>query len=110
LSVLPPGPSLPTETAAKIRVPNFNIGETPRIGFRFKIPILALGLNRGFRQITIDLIALDEALWKLEVLHPENALVVKLKFFAGCSLEQTAENQGYESREGELKRRMRRDA
>ena len=39
----------------------------------------------------IDLLALDEALAKLEVLHPQKAQVVKLRFFAGCSLDETAE-------------------
>jgi RNA polymerase sigma factor (TIGR02999 family) len=38
----------------------------------------------------VDLVALDEALKKLEALHPQKAQVVKLRFFAGCSLEETA--------------------
>jgi RNA polymerase sigma factor (TIGR02999 family) len=42
----------------------------------------------------IDLVALDEALRKLEAAHPQKAQVVKLRFFAGCSLEQTAELLG----------------
>jgi RNA polymerase sigma factor (TIGR02999 family) len=39
----------------------------------------------------VDLIALDEALGKLEIEHPERAKVVKLRFFAGCTLEETAQ-------------------
>jgi RNA polymerase sigma factor (TIGR02999 family) len=39
---------------------------------------------------TLDLVALDEALSKLEALHPQKAEVVKLRFFAGRSLEETA--------------------
>ena len=39
----------------------------------------------------VDLLALDEALGKLETQHPEKAKVVKLRFFAGCSLEETAQ-------------------
>jgi RNA polymerase sigma factor (TIGR02999 family) len=42
----------------------------------------------------VDLLALDEALAKLEALHPEKAQVVKLRFFAGCTLEETAEMLG----------------
>ena len=38
----------------------------------------------------VDLVALDEALKQLEALHPQKAQVVKLRFFAGCSLEETA--------------------
>jgi RNA polymerase sigma factor (TIGR02999 family) len=37
-----------------------------------------------------DLLALDEALKALEEQHREKAQVVKLKFFAGCTLEETA--------------------
>ena len=39
----------------------------------------------------IDLLALDEALAKLEEQHPQKAQVVTLRFFAGCSLEETAD-------------------
>ena len=42
----------------------------------------------------VDLLALDEALAKLEQQHPEKAHVVKLRFFAGCTLEETAEILG----------------
>jgi RNA polymerase sigma factor (TIGR02999 family) len=42
----------------------------------------------------IDLLALDEALNRLEALHPQKAQVVKLRFFAGCSLEETAQMLG----------------
>jgi RNA polymerase sigma factor (TIGR02999 family) len=42
----------------------------------------------------VDLVALDEALKKLETLHPQKAQVVKLRFFAGCSLEETAQALG----------------
>jgi RNA polymerase sigma factor (TIGR02999 family) len=38
-----------------------------------------------------DLIALDEALQTLEKLDPRQARVVELRFFAGLSLEETAE-------------------
>jgi RNA polymerase sigma factor (TIGR02999 family) len=42
----------------------------------------------------IDLLALDEALRKLEALHPQKAQVIQLRFFAGCSLEETAQALG----------------
>jgi RNA polymerase sigma factor (TIGR02999 family) len=42
----------------------------------------------------VDLVALDEALKRLEKLHPLKAQVVKLRFFAGCSLEETARMLG----------------
>jgi len=42
----------------------------------------------------LDLIALDEALRTLEQEHPEKGQIVKLRFFAGCSLEETAEYLG----------------
>ena len=42
----------------------------------------------------VDLLALDDALNKLEELHPQKAQVVRLRFFAGCTLEETAEMLG----------------
>jgi RNA polymerase sigma factor (TIGR02999 family) len=42
----------------------------------------------------VDLLALDEALKTLEALHPQKAQVVKLRFFAGCTLEETAQLLG----------------
>src|SRR6266446_3636759 len=36
----------------------------------------------------VDLLALDDALKKLEAQHPQKAQIVKLRFFAGCSLEE----------------------
>ena len=38
--------------------------------------------------------ALDEALKKLQEQHPEKAELVKLRFFAGCTLEETAQMLG----------------
>jgi RNA polymerase sigma factor (TIGR02999 family) len=42
----------------------------------------------------IDLLDLDEALGKLEERYPEKAQVVKLRFFAGLSLAETARSLG----------------
>jgi RNA polymerase sigma factor (TIGR02999 family) len=38
----------------------------------------------------VDLLALNDALTELESKHPEKAQIVKLRFFAGSSLEETA--------------------
>ena len=45
-------------------------------------------------QKQIDLLALDEALTGLEQKHPENARIIKLRFFAGLSLEDAAQAMG----------------
>jgi RNA polymerase sigma factor (TIGR02999 family) len=42
----------------------------------------------------LDVLALDEALKKLEIEHPEKAQLVKLRFFAGCGLEESAKMLG----------------
>jgi RNA polymerase sigma factor (TIGR02999 family) len=42
----------------------------------------------------IDLLSLDSALCQFEAEHHEQAQVVKLKFFAGCTIEETAEMLG----------------
>ena len=42
----------------------------------------------------LDLLALDDALKELEEEHPQKAQVVKLRFFAGCTLEETAQLLG----------------
>jgi RNA polymerase sigma factor (TIGR02999 family) len=39
----------------------------------------------------LDLLALDEALQALQEQHPDKAELVKLRFFAGCTLEETAD-------------------
>jgi len=41
-----------------------------------------------------DLLAVDEALEKLEALDPRKAAIVELRFFAGLTLEETAEQLG----------------
>ena len=56
---------------------------------RVDLPDVALSPDRQ-----IDLLALDEALTRLEALNPENAQIIKLRFFAGLSLEETAEVMG----------------
>jgi RNA polymerase sigma factor (TIGR02999 family) len=53
---------------------------------RIDLPELA----RSADEDRVDLVALDDALKQLEEQHPQKAQVVKLRFFAGCSLEETA--------------------
>jgi RNA polymerase sigma factor (TIGR02999 family) len=53
---------------------------------RIDLPALAPVLDDN----RVDLIALDEALSRLEDEHPEKAQIIKLRFFAGLSLEDTA--------------------
>jgi RNA polymerase sigma factor (TIGR02999 family) len=42
----------------------------------------------------VDLLALDEALHKLEAEQPSKAQLVKLRYVAGCTLEETAQILG----------------
>src|SRR5262249_26264334 len=42
----------------------------------------------------VDLLALDDALIQLEEQHPQKAQIVKLRFFAGCTLEESAHSLG----------------
>jgi len=47
---------------------------------------------------TVDLIALDRALECLESLNPRQCQVVEMRFFAGLSVEETAQSLGLASR------------
>jgi RNA polymerase sigma factor (TIGR02999 family) len=42
----------------------------------------------------IDVLALNDALEKFQVLEPQKAQLVKLRYFTGCSLEETAQLLG----------------
>jgi RNA polymerase sigma factor (TIGR02999 family) len=46
------------------------------------------------RSTNIDLLALDEALERLEKLDPQQVRIVELRYFSGLSLEETAESMG----------------
>lgn len=54
------------------------------------VDVLGEGLAVRERH-TVDLIALDEALNRLQAIEPRQRLVVELRFFAGLSIEETAE-------------------
>ncbi len=43
------------------------------------------------RSLPIDIVALDEALERLAAVDPQQGRVVELRFFAGLSVEETAE-------------------
>ena len=43
------------------------------------------------REKAIDLVALDEALTRLEKIDEQQSRVVELRYFSGLSLEETAE-------------------
>jgi RNA polymerase sigma factor (TIGR02999 family) len=56
-------------------------------------------LSLDHRELSIaepddDLIALDEALEKLEIKHPERAAVVKLRYFGGLTGDEAAKALG----------------
>ncbi|AKS42973.1 ECF-type sigma factor [Wenzhouxiangella marina] len=52
-------------------------------------PSLLYGTPSG-QTGTLDLMALDAALERLETAHPEQARVVELRYFGGLSIEETA--------------------
>jgi RNA polymerase sigma factor (TIGR02999 family) len=57
---------------------------------RVELPDVAMGDNPA----AMDILALDEALNEFASKHPEKAQLVKLRYFAGCSLEESAEHLG----------------
>ncbi|MBX7173999.1 MAG: sigma-70 family RNA polymerase sigma factor [Pyrinomonadaceae bacterium] len=61
-----------------------------RGGSAEKLP-LEKALQISEREKSVDLIALDEALNRLEELSPRQARVVELRYFSGLSLDETAE-------------------
>jgi RNA polymerase sigma factor (TIGR02999 family) len=52
-------------------------------------PSLMFGTATGQTE-AIDLLTLDDALRKLETLHPEQARVVEMRYFGGLTIEETA--------------------
>jgi RNA polymerase sigma-70 factor, ECF subfamily len=64
-----------------------------RGGSRENVP-LDEGLQISANEKSVDLIALDEALERLEKLDARQARVVELRYFSGLSLDQTAEVLG----------------
>jgi DNA-directed RNA polymerase specialized sigma24 family protein len=46
-----------------------------------------------------DLVELESALQRLEARDPEAVRLIELRFFGGCSMEETAENLGISVRQ-----------
>ncbi|UCG57109.1 MAG: sigma-70 family RNA polymerase sigma factor [Phycisphaerales bacterium] len=67
-------------------------------GERQKIDLNDAALGNGCGPSADDLLALDEALMKLRDENETQAEVVKLRYFAGLSVEQTAEVLGISER------------
>jgi RNA polymerase sigma factor (TIGR02999 family) len=67
-------------------------GSLKRGGDRGRIEMPAVAQAAG--QDPLDLLALDEALTRLEQEHPDYAQIVKLRFFAGLNLDDAASAAG----------------
>ena len=52
------------------------------------------GLDLPAEEASLDVMALDKALSRLEALDPDKARVVELRYFGGLSIEETAEAMG----------------
>jgi RNA polymerase sigma factor (TIGR02999 family) len=55
------------------------------------ISVTSLDENAVAAQPVVDVVALDEALERLAIVDPQQSRVVELRFFAGLSVEETAE-------------------
>lgn len=58
------------------------------------VAVVSLDENAVAPQPAVDIIALDEALERLAAVDPQQSRVVELRFFAGLSVEETAEALG----------------
>jgi RNA polymerase sigma factor (TIGR02999 family) len=58
------------------------------------VTVTSLTENAVSAQPEVDVIALDEALERLATVDPQQSRVVELRFFAGLSVEETAEALG----------------
>ncbi len=58
------------------------------------VSFTALDENAAAPQPAIDIVALDEALGRLAAVDPQQGHVVELRFFAGLSVEESAEALG----------------
>jgi RNA polymerase sigma factor (TIGR02999 family) len=63
-----------------------------RIGRKERVTLTESGLLALER--APDLLALDEALSRLAAMDRDKAAIVELRFFGGCSIEETAESLG----------------
>jgi len=58
------------------------------------ISVTSLDENAVAAQPAVDIVALDEALARLAAVDPQQSRVVELRFFAGLSVDETAEALG----------------
>jgi RNA polymerase sigma factor (TIGR02999 family) len=58
------------------------------------VSVISLDENALAPQPAIDVVALDDALERLAAVDPQQSRVVELRFFAGLSVEETAEALG----------------
>ena len=58
------------------------------------VSVISLDENAVAAQPAVDIVALDEALAQLATVDPQQSRVVELRFFAGLSVEETAEALG----------------
>src|SRR5690606_24301226 len=63
-----------------------------------RVPVDWTLVQPGVEAVASDVLALDAALTRLERAEPQLARVVELRFFAGLSLEETAEVMGRSAR------------
>lgn len=87
------------EAMRRILVENARRKAGPKAGGdRDRIDLACADPEANTNGSQIDLIALDEALDRLAAQHPRKAELVKLRFFAGLTNDQTAEVLGITSR------------
>jgi RNA polymerase sigma factor (TIGR02999 family) len=65
-----------------------------RGGGQYQLSLTYADQVAGNAQSPIDLVALDEALGRLEALSPQKSKVVELRFFSGLTIPETAEVLG----------------
>lgn len=58
------------------------------------VTVISLNENVVAPQADVDVVALDEALERLAAVDPQQSRVVELRFFAGLSVDETAEALG----------------
>jgi RNA polymerase sigma factor (TIGR02999 family) len=58
------------------------------------VPMTSLDGNAAAPEQAVDVVALDQALERLAAVDPQQSRIVELRFFAGLSVEETAEAVG----------------
>ncbi len=58
------------------------------------VTLVSLDGNAAAPQSSVDVVALDQALERLAAVDPQQSRIVELRFFAGLSVDETAESLG----------------